>query len=91
MAAVAAPGDRSSYDIFSLVERLGISQSSIVGWGCGCGPLLPLLLVTAATLQWFPRKWITGLAAAIAVAGAWSRDRSDDCIDHVTGAVDRPP
>ncbi len=59
---------RNSYDIFSLVERLGISESSIVGWGLRVWPLAPLLLVTAATLQWFPRKWITGLAAAIAVA-----------------------
>ena len=59
---------RNSYDIFSLVERLGISESSVVGWGLRVWPLAPLLLVSAATLQWFPRKWITGLAAAIAAA-----------------------
>lgn len=57
---------RSSYEIFSLVDRLGISQSSIVGWGLRLWPVVPFLLVLAVTLEWFPRKWIT--AAAVAVA-----------------------
>ncbi len=57
---------RNSYEIFSLVERLGISQSSVVGWGLRVWPLAPLLLVSAAALQWFPRKWITGGAAIVA-------------------------
>ena len=58
---------RNSYEIFSLVERLGISQSSVVGWGLRVWPLAPLLLVAAATLQWFPRRWLTGSAATVAV------------------------
>jgi hypothetical protein len=58
---------RNSYDIFSLVERLGISESSVVGWGLRVWPLAPLLLVGAATLQWFPRKWLTGASAIVAV------------------------
>jgi hypothetical protein len=58
---------RNSYEIFSLVERLGISQSSLVGWGLRLWPLAPLLLVGAATLQWFPRRWLTGGAVAVAV------------------------
>jgi hypothetical protein len=58
--------DRSSYEIFSLVDRLGISQSSVVGWGLRLWPVVPFLLVLAVTLEWFPRKWIT--AAAVAVA-----------------------
>jgi hypothetical protein len=59
---------RSSYEIFSVVERLGISESSVAGWALRVWPLAPLFLVTAATLQWFPRKWITGIAAVVAVA-----------------------
>jgi hypothetical protein len=58
---------RSSYEIFSLVERLGISQSSLVGWGLRVWPLAPLLLVGAVTLQWFPRRWLTGAAVIVAV------------------------
>ena len=52
---------RNSYEIFSLVERLGISQSSLVGWGLRVWPVAPFLLVAAVTLQWFPRTWLTGV------------------------------
>ena len=62
--------DRSSYEIFSLVDRLGISQSSVVGWGVRLWPVVPFLLVLAVTLQWFPRKWIGGIAALVAVVYA---------------------
>ena len=37
---------RSSYDIFSLVERLGFSRSDVVGWGLRLWPVLPFLVVT---------------------------------------------
>ena len=33
-------------------------------------PVVPLLLVLAVTLQWFPRKWIGGTAVLIAVVYA---------------------
>jgi hypothetical protein len=62
--------ERSSYEIFSLVDRLGISQSSVVGWGVRLWPIVPLLLVLAVTLEWFPVKWITGAAVAVAVVYA---------------------
>jgi hypothetical protein len=62
--------DRSSYEIFSLVDRLGIPQSSVVGWGVRLWPVVPLLLVVAVTLQWFPRKWIGGIAVLVAVVYA---------------------
>jgi hypothetical protein len=62
--------DRSSYEIFSLVDRLGISQSSVVGWGVRLWPVVPLLLVLAVTLLWFPRKWIRGATVLVAVAYA---------------------
>jgi hypothetical protein len=62
--------DRTSYEIFSLVDRLGISQSSVVGWGLRLWPVVPFLLVLAMTLVWFPRKWITGAAVAVAAGYA---------------------
>ena len=62
--------DRSSYEIFSLVDRLGISQSSVVGWGLRLWPVVPFLLVLAVTLEWFPRKWVTGAAVAVATVYA---------------------
>ena len=58
---------RSSYEIFSLVERLGFSPSSAVGWGLRLWPVVPFLLVLAATFSWFPRRWITGGSALVAV------------------------
>ena len=61
---------RSSYEIFSLVDRLGISPSSVVGWGVRLWPVVPFLLVLAVTLEWFPRKWITGTAVAVATVYA---------------------
>ena len=57
---------RNSYEIFSLVDRLGFSPSSLVGWGLRLWPVLPMLLVGAVTLQWFPRRWASGTVAAIA-------------------------
>jgi hypothetical protein len=59
--------DRNSYEIFALVERLGISQSSLVGWGVRLWPIVPFLLVCAVTLQWFPMRWLTGVSAVVAV------------------------
>jgi hypothetical protein len=61
---------RNSYEIFSLIDRLGISKSSIVGWGLRLWPVVPLLLVLAATLQWFPRKWVTAGSLVVAVVYA---------------------
>lgn len=61
---------RSSYEIFSLVDRLGFSESSLVGWGVRLWPIVPLLLAGAATLQWFPRRWVTGGLTTVAVVFA---------------------
>lgn len=84
-AAVAAVGTfqpwvrsgtrhRTSYEIFSLVDRLGISRSSLVGWGLRLWPIVPFLLALAVTLLWFPRRWLSGLfvVAAILYAGVVS-------------------
>ena len=45
---------RSSYDVFSLVERLGFSSSGIVGWALRLWPLVPLLLVLTVVCWWWP-------------------------------------
>ena len=58
---------RNSYEIFSLVDRLGFATSSLVGWGLRLWPVVPFLLALAVTLQWFPRKWLTGASAVLAV------------------------
>jgi hypothetical protein len=61
---------RTSYEIFSLVDRLGFSRSSAVGWGLRLWPIVPLLLACAVTLQWFPRKWASGASVIVAVVYA---------------------
>ncbi len=58
---------RNSYEIFSLVDRLGFSSSSLVGWGLRLWPVVPFLLVAAVTLQWFPRRWLTGASVIVTV------------------------
>ena len=58
---------RNSYEIFSLVERLGFATSSVVGWGLRLWPVVPFLLIGAVTLQWFPRRWVTGGSAIVVV------------------------
>jgi hypothetical protein len=64
--------ERSSYEIFSLVERLGYSRSDLVGWGLRLWPIVPLLLAGSVVLLWYPRKWLTGTVTIVAAiyAGA---------------------
>ena len=62
--------ERSSYEIFSLVERLGYSRSDLVGWGLRLWPIVPLLLVASVVLLWYPRKWLTGAVTVIAAVYA---------------------
>ena len=45
--------NRTSYEVFELVERLGFSPNSAVGWALRLWPLVPLLLVTGAVVQWW--------------------------------------
>ncbi len=44
--------DRSSYEIFELIDRLGFSPDGIIGWAVRLWPLVPLLFVVAAVVQW---------------------------------------
>jgi hypothetical protein len=61
---------RTSYEIFSLIDRLGISRSSLVGWGLRLWPIVPFLLALAVTLLWFPRRWLGAGIVVLAVAYA---------------------
>lgn len=79
---------RSSYEIFSLVERLGYSRSDLVGWGLRLWPALPLLVACAVMLLWFPRARATGAVVAITagyagVVSAAVRSASPDSIISV--------
>ena len=62
--------ERSSYEIFSLVERLGYSRSDLVGWGLRLWPIVPLLLAGSVVLLWYPRRWITGPVTVVAAVYA---------------------
>ena len=50
---------RSSFEIFSLIDRLGFSPSGLIGWGVRLWPIVPLLLAAAVTVVWFRRRWVT--------------------------------
>lgn len=58
---------RHSYDVFALIDRLGISPNELVGRGLRLWPLVPLLVVAAAVLAWW--GW-TIAGAVIGVVGA---------------------
>ena len=65
---------RNSYEIFALVDRLGISESSLVGWGVRLWPVVPFLLVLAVVLLWYaPRVPATAVVVlTVLYAGAVS-------------------
>lgn len=61
---------RSSFEIFSLVDRLGFSPSGAVGWGIRLWPLVVLLFAAAVTLLWYPvrqLRWLRPVVVALAV------------------------
>jgi hypothetical protein len=62
--------DRSSYDVFDLVDRLGFSEGDLVGWALRLWPLVPLLLVVAVVLWWWPSQTRRWMAARLAVTAA---------------------
>lgn len=75
--------DRSSYEVFGMVERLGFSPDGAVGWALRLWPLVPLALVITVIAQWarhpslrWPRHTVTTAAVvypgvtAVAVANA---------------------
>lgn len=69
--------ERSSYDLFGIVDRLGFSPDGAVGWAVRVWPLLPLLLVVTvvthhlqATRGWIPVVRSTSTAVAALYAGS---------------------
>ncbi len=61
--------DRSSYEVFGIVERLGFSPGGIVGWALRLWPLVPLVLVLSVIAHWvhhpsvrWPRHTVTTVA-----------------------------
>ena len=67
--------DRSSYDVFDLVDRLGFSEGGVVGWSLRLWPLVPLLLVLAVVAWWWPsesRGWNVARIAVTVVAAVYA-------------------
>lgn len=53
--------DRSSYELFEIVDRLGFSPDGPVGWAVRLWPWLPFALVLTILIHWLPDK-ITAVA-----------------------------
>ena len=45
--------NRSSYQIFEVVERLGFTPGGPLGWAVRLWPVVPLLMVCAVAASWF--------------------------------------
>lgn len=68
---------RSSYDLFGIVDRLGFSPGGVVGWAVRLWPLLPLLLVLTVITHhlrldaaWLPSARSATTIVTAAYAGA---------------------
>jgi len=57
--------NRSSYQIFEVVERLGFAPGGAVGWGLRLWPIVPLLVVCASIAAWYRRRLAAGLLAGL--------------------------
>jgi hypothetical protein len=67
--------ERSSYEVFDLVDRLGFSEGGLVGWALRLWPLVPLLLVTTVIVWWWPASgpaWTATRVAATLVASLYA-------------------
>jgi hypothetical protein len=64
---------RSSFEVFGLADRLGLSPSGPVGWAVRLWPVVPLLVIAAAALAWLAGRWSLPVAAlAVVYAGGVS-------------------
>ena len=61
--------ERSSYEVFGIVDRLGFSPDGVVGWALRVWPLVPLALVLTVIVHWahhpslrWPRHTVTSVA-----------------------------
>ena len=62
--------ERSSYEVFGLVERLGFSPDGAVGWALRLWPLVPLTLVVSVIVHWVHHpsmRWPRHATASAAV------------------------
>ncbi len=61
---------RSSFEVFGLADRLGLSPSGPVGWAVRLWPVVPVLVIAAAALAWLAGTWSLPVAAvAVVYAG----------------------
>jgi hypothetical protein len=62
---------RSSFELFSIVDRLGFSPSGPVGMAIRLWPLVPLLAILAAVATWFAPRWslLPAMVAALYAGG----------------------
>lgn len=77
---------RNSYDVFVLVERLGISESDLVGYGLRRWPLVPLLVVAAVVLAWW--GWphagaVIGIVGGVYAGGVGATVATADAVQVV--------
>lgn len=61
---------RNSYDIFSLVERIGYSPHGPVGWALRAWPVLPVLIIAGGTLLWVRRDVVGAVVMMVAAVYA---------------------
>jgi hypothetical protein len=59
--------DRSSYDVFDLVDRLGFSKGGLIGWALRLWPLVPMLLVVVVIAWWWPSEQSGWTATRVAL------------------------
>jgi hypothetical protein len=56
--------DRSSFEIFDLIERLGFAESGLFGIILRAWPLMPLLVVSGTVATWW-RRDVVGAALSL--------------------------
>ncbi len=67
--------ERSSYDVFDLVDRLGFSEGGVVGWALRLWPLVPMLLVVTMVTWWAPftgTGWSVARGALVIVVAMYA-------------------
>lgn len=57
--------ERSSYEVFEVVDRLGFSPDGPVGWAMRLWPMVPLLMVLAAAASWFEYRVLAITVGAV--------------------------
>jgi hypothetical protein len=58
--------NRSSFELLSLVERLGFAEDGLFGWAVRLWPLVPLLVVASVVAVWLDRPVVAATFTVIA-------------------------